>query len=238
MKTFEVFNHACSGYVESELIEKLGGENDLWKYRFLDKAGNKIETCCPGYMIKNFEPVDFFQPGLEIETEEKGYRLIVDRAEEMEDEDGIKVFWKYLENGWAGNSFSSQFKKIHEGYNFIIITPEDSVRVIEIQDKVLRENRYSWYFDEYVNPETIIFLEKKLGYWKEPGTKTWYEYFLDSPSGRVPKKTGDGKLYWIDMTDPKNPKYPDWVVGGSGKEVVLKKTIIDIEELIDSIHND
>ena len=70
----------------------------------------------------------------------------------------------------------------------------------------LEEHRPTWYFEDPIDRDVIIDLEKILGYTREDG-KTWMEYFWSMTDGEhLAVKVKDSGLSCIDMTDPKNPK--------------------------------
>ena len=66
--------------------------------------------------------------------------------------------------------------------------------------------RFSVCFEEFISRDTIVFIEKALGWIREDG-KTWMEYFWEKTDGEKLVVKQRGEYYvCIDNSDPKNPK--------------------------------
>lgn len=188
----------------------------------------------------DFDPLLMFQEGVMFEA--KGFKVIVDKAEYTEDGD-IKVYYKYIEcdeskereikdsfPAWSWiNLYGCQFKKVQSGYNFITLRPEDNITFRSFFPSRLKEYRETWYFEDPIDREVIVNLERLLGYTREDG-KTWMEYFWAITDGKhLAVKIKDSGLGCIDMTDPKNPKQlkdpenPEQILLESNPEVFIEK---------------
>lgn len=174
----------------------------------------------------------------------RGFDIIVDEA--VLDKDGnIRVYYKYIQcdetkereikdsfPAWSWiNSYGCQFKKVQSGYNFITLRPEDNITFRSFFPSLLKEYRETWYFEDPVDRDVIIDLERILGYIREDG-KTWMEYFWTMTDGKhLAVKVKDSGLSCIDASDPKNPKQlkdpenPEQVLLEPNPEIFIEKVV-------------
>ncbi len=170
----------------------------------------------------------------------RGFDIIVDEA--VPDKNGnIRVYYKYIQcdetmervdSAWSWiNSYGCQFKKVQPGYNFITVKPEDYIIFRSFVPSRLEEHRETWYFEDPIDRDVIIDLERLLGYTREDG-KTWMEYFWTMTDGKhLAVKVKDSGLSCIDMTDPKNPKQlvdpenPGQILLEPNPEVFIEKVV-------------
>lgn len=166
--------------------------------------------------------------------------LYIEKVEEAEI--GTKLYYTYIESTQETapkymNQFGYQMKKIVPGFNWICLRGGEDVKFWS--DPILpglkrflgqSEERKFWYFSDPVDKETTIKLEKILGLVDESG-KTWQEILSERVGERsiAIKRDPMGKLFWVDMADPKNPKFPAWAENGKAtKDLTIEELILDI----------
>ena len=243
---FLVKNWKYGGFYPCEIIKKWDSKViKVRQYIINPKDGSIIETIETGDFIphllnseyKKGDIIDMFYPGVMIST--NGYELIVDQA--LRIPGGFKIYYKYIQCSeekleelreknpyWCFiNNLGYQVKKIVPGYNFISISDEDEVDVLDTMSlEKLKENRLKWYLEDNTDRDTIIYFEKLLGYQRQEDGLGWMEYFFIN----APKGIGLKRTHWVDMRDEKNPKYSSWVEV-SGKNLTIKEGH-SIEEII------